>query len=204
MGKCPFLREAASSTFMKSFTKEIGERTRNLQVQYMSPSNVLRFRHGHTWDAPANELGDKSGGFEKHGVTTEIKLSDIAEGKMHTIFEQIFEVSESLHSQIQTVLFEVLNRSTEKSGQVISMSGKKIPDAMYEMLERMELPLDGDGELSMPSMFVHPSQTQSIFKQLKEAGPDFEKRIEDLKARKKHEAETRELARVSRYERRNT
>jgi len=52
----------------------------------------------------------------------------------------------------------------------------------------------------MPSMFVAPGADEKIVQSLKKAGPEFEKKLEDLKKRKKLEAQNREAERLERFE----
>lgn len=201
MGKCPLLSNEDSSEFMRSFAEQVGENTRYLRERYMDPQNVLKFSHGHSWEAPANELGDKKGTIQQHGTETEIRLSDIAEGRAHVIFDAVNQVTQDMHDQMERVMFETMKAATDRTGQVVHAAGRPMPETMYEMLEKMELPLGKDGELSMPSMFIHPSQTLKIMAELDKAGPEFEQRFELLKAKKKEAARIKEQERLARFER---
>jgi len=201
MGKCPLLSNEDSSEFMRSFAEQVGENTRYLRERYMDPQNVLKFSHGHSWEAPANELGDKKGTIQQHGTETEIKLSDIAEGRAHVIFDAVNQVTQDMHDQMERMMFETMKAATDRTGQVVHAAGRPMPETMYEILEKMELPLGKDGELSMPSMFIHPSQTPKIMAELDNAGPEFEQRFELLKAKKKEAARIKEQERLARFER---
>ena len=201
MGKCPLLFKEDYSEFMRSFAEQVGENIRYLRERYMDPQNVLKFSHGHSWEAPANELGDKKGTIQQHGTETEIRLSDIAEGRAQVIFDAINKVTRDMHDQMERMMLETMKEATDRTGQVVCAAGRPMTETMYEMLEKMELPLGKDGELSMPSMFVHPSQTPKIMAEPDTVGPEFEKKFELLKERKKEEARIKEQERLSRFER---
>ena len=201
MGKCPLLSDEDSSEFMRSFAEQVSENTRYLRERYMDPQNVLKFSHGHSWEAPANELGDKKGTLQQHGTETEIRLADITEGRAHVIFDAINQVTQDMHDQMERMMFETMIEATDRTGQVVHAAGRPMPEAMYEMLEKMELPLGKDGELSMPSMFVHPSQSPKIMAELDKAGSEFEQRFELLKEKKKEAARIKEQERLARFER---
>jgi hypothetical protein len=106
-----------------------------------------------------------------------------------------------MNSQMERLLVETLSHSTEKSGQVVDGAQKTFPESMYEMVEKMELPLDKEGELSMPTMIIHPSQSPKLEAQFTSAGPEFEEKFAELKDRKKKEAQEREEQRLARFER---
>jgi hypothetical protein len=186
---------------MRSFAEQVGENTRYLRERYMDPQNVLKFSHGHSWEAPANELGDKKGTIQQHGTETEIRLSDIAEGRAHVIFDAVNQVTQDMHDQMERMMFETMKAATDRTGQVVHAAGRPMPETMYEMLENMELSLGKDGELSMPSMFIHPSQTPKIMAELDKAGHEFKQRFELLKAKKKEAARIKEQERLARFER---
>lgn len=201
MGKCPLLSNEDSSEFMRSFAEQVGENTRYLRERYMDPENVLKFSHGHSWEAPANELGDKKGTFQRHGTETKVRLSDIAEGRAHVVIDALNQVTRDMHDQMERMMFETMKAATDQTGQVVNANGRSMPETMYEMLEKMELPLRNDGELSMPSMFIHPSQYPKIMAELDKAGTEFQQRLESLKVKKKEEARIKEQERLARFER---
>ena len=203
MGKCPLLSNENYSEFMRSFAEQVGENTRNLREKYIDPKNVLKFNHGHAWEAPANELSDTKGTFQQRGTKTEIRLSDIAEGRVHVIFDAVIQVTQDINDQIERTLFESMKETTNRTGNFVFAAGRPMPEVMYEMLEKMELPLGKDGKLVMPTMSVHRSQFSKVMAELDGAGPEIEKKLEELKERKTGAARIKEMERLSRFERLN-
>jgi hypothetical protein len=204
MGKVPFLFPDVEVEFTKGFSKAIDSNFRMFSEQYMSPDNVLKFNHGRMWEAPANASGDTMGEMSEHGTETKLSLKDIAEGNVESIFRAISQVTDDIKTQVERQLFDIITTSTEKSGNVVNGSQKTFPQSMYEMLEMMQLPLDDAGELSMPTMFIHPSQTAKLKAELDSAGKEFGERFEALKEKKKAEAQERERQRLARFERPET
>lgn len=202
MSKLPFRYPDIERLFMGSFASAVGNNAKALREQYMAPENVLKFTHGKTWEAPANELGDKVGTVTRHGTETELKLADVVAGKIERIFMDVDTVTNQMHSQMERMLFDTMRQATDKTGQVVDGRNKTLPEAMYETVEMLELPLSDDGELSMPTMFIHPSQSKELEEQIAKIDPQFDERFAELKLRKKNEAEVREKARLARFERR--
>ncbi len=203
MGKVPFHFPEVEIEFMKGFAGAIGENARVLRERFIAPDNFLRFSHGRIWEAPANALGDKMGEINQHGTETELNLEDIAAGKVEAVFLAVSQITDDMNSQMEQLLIDTMTRSTEKSGQVVYGAAKTFPESMYEMLEMMELPLDDDGELSMPTMLIHPSQSSKLEAQIQAAGAEFEGKFSSLKRKKKIEAQKRERQRLARFERPN-
>lgn len=201
MGKLPFHFPEVEIGFMEGFNKAIGENARVLRERYMAPDNVLKFSHGRTWEAPANALGDTKGEMNEHSTETKLNLKDIAEGKVEAVFVAVSQITADMNAQMERLLIYTMGRSTERSGQFVNGSEKTFPEAMYEALEMMELPLDEDGELSMPTMFIHPSQSSKLQAQMKTAGVEFERKFSMLKEKKKSDAQERERQRLARFER---
>lgn len=203
MGKCPFFDPELQDAFVAGFVHDVSEYSRQMREQIMCPGNVLRLTHGRKWEAPANKLGDTIGEMEKHGTETSLNLRDIVEGRTDLILENVLNVASSIHDQMTGLLIGTLERSTESSGQYVDAAGRQLPEAMFELFEKMEFSLDEHGELSMPSMLIHPSQAQRVRQQLEATSPEHQERFEALKLKKKEEAQQRELTRLSRFETRN-
>jgi len=202
MTKLPFRNPGIERAFMTSFASAVGENAKALREQFMLPENVLKLTHGRTWETPANEIGDKAGTIKQHGTQTELKLADIAAGRIEQIFVDVDVITKEMHSQMERMMFDTMIHTTDKTGQVVDGRNKSFPEAVYETMEIMELPLGDDGELSMPTMFIHPSQSKKLEKQISEVDPLFEKKFAELKQKKKSEAEKREQKRLARFEKR--
>lgn len=186
---------------MIGFAKDIGDRSARKRNEILDSRNVLSFKHGGKWESPANEFGDSKAEMRRHSSKTELHLKDIVMGDPTVTFWAAVAVSEQMHASIMDSMISTLNKSTAQSGNVVDAGGRPFAEAFAEMLEMIQPSLGDDGELLLPTMLVHPSEGPRIVAELEAAGPDFERRIDELKARKKVEAEENETARVNRFER---
>lgn len=202
--KFPFLNVSAEAAFMAGFSSEIGNRLNRLRERYLPSENVLHFNHGRHWEAPANELGEKAGTMDSFGAESQLNLSDITNYRTNAIFDIIDHMTSALNAEFERLMIDTLSSATEKSGQIVSAAGRSKAEAMYEMIEKMELSLDKDGELSMPSLIANQQVAVDIMSQLEKTTPEFEDRLNSLKARKKKEAQEREVQRLARFDRRST
>lgn len=200
--KTPFLQKKVSEAYMIGFTKDVGDRSAQMRNKLLDSRNVLSFQHGRKFESPADEFGDTSTEMTRHSSITELHLKDVVRGDPTVTFWAAMTVSEQMHESIMDSMISTLNRSTAQSGNVVNAGGRPFPEAFAEMLEMIQPSLGDDGELLLPTMLVHPSQGRKLVAELEAAGPEFERRIDELKARKKLEAEENETARLNRFERR--
>ena len=175
MEKYPLIDIELENEFMKSLTHQIRILSRTMRGQFLAPENSLKFTHGRLWENPANDVGDKSGKMELHSSEVSISFEEIISGDTTKIFSTARTVSESMNEAFTKTMIETMKASTEKSGNVFDAKGKPAHEAFYEVIEKLELPIDENGELSMPSVFVGPGGDERILKSLNEAGPEFEK-----------------------------
>lgn len=201
MTKIPFMFKGLKSEFMNGFAEAVGENSRILRERFVAADNVISFNHGRIWEMPCNTPGDAATELKEHGASIEFKLDDIIDGRVEIVFEAILQMTSDLNAQSERLLINTLSESTEKSGQVVDGTQATFPESMFKMLELIELPLDGKGELSMPKIIVHPSQIAKMEAEMSLAGTEFTVKFEALKAQKKQEAMEREEKRLARFER---
>lgn len=113
-----------------------------------------------------------------------VKVCDIDE-----LMAMISDASATMAAQLQRQLLDHIQRLTEATGQVVSGAGKDPVDAILESLEVMEMSIDDDGNLALPTLVMNPDA------QLPELTPDQNQRLNELLARKEAEARARRPAR---------
>jgi hypothetical protein len=67
-------------------------------------------------------------------------------------------------------------------------------ELLYEMLEKLEFSLDENDEIVMPSLLMHPDQVEKI-RELPPPTPEQQRKLEELKQRKREEALARRRSR---------
>lgn len=201
--KVPFVSSALQEAVNQAFSKEIATRVRAKHEQIFDPRNTLEFQHGRRWENPANNLGDKSGEVEQHSFEMSVHMEELLAGNPIVIFQRAELVASEMHNSMERMLFSKLNQSTAQTGNIVNAAEHdSFTEAFAKSLETIEMSVDASGELSMPTIFVAPEQGEAIFKQLKAAGPEYEKRIDEIKERKRQEALKREEERLAKFERR--
>lgn len=107
----------------------------------------------------------------------EITRNDVLAGDVEPLLLLIDSASEDLSAGLAKNLFASLSTVTEATGNVVDAKGKSVYDAMIEMMETIELTLDDDDELSLPSAWMNPKTMEN----LPPPTPEQEARMEELK-----------------------
>lgn len=112
-------------------------------------------------------------------ISTRIELSrnDVIAGNIEALLLLIDSASEDLSKGLAERLFASLSTVTEATGNVVDAKDKSVYDAMIEMMETIELTLDDDGELSLPSLWMNPKTMEN----LPTPTPEQEARMEEIK-----------------------
>ena len=126
-------------------------------------------------------------------ISTEVAISrnDVIAGNIEPLLLLIDSVSEALSKGMAERLFDSLGTVTEATGNVVDAKGKSVYDAMIEMMETIELSLDDDDKLSLPSVYMNPKTMEN----LPTPTPEQEARMEELKKEKLEELLARRRSR---------
>ena len=201
--KIPFISNALERAVTEAFSKEVGRRARAKQEMTFGAQETLDLQHGRQWESPENEQGEKSSEMETHSFEMSVDVKEIVAGNPFVIFQHAEIVATEMSNIFGKTLFKKLELSTLQTGNVINVAEhESFAEALAQSLEKIEISIDEQGNLQQPAIFVAPGQRDKILKQLKAAGPEYEKRIDKIKKRKKQEALQREQNRLDKFERR--
>lgn len=92
--------------------------------------------------------------------------------------------AENLAGDLVRMMIEHIGAVTEATGNVVEADRPMTFEVFYEMMKKLEWGLDDDGNLSVPSIVMHPEAAAKI----PEATPEQLAMVEDLKRRKFEEA----------------
>lgn len=202
--KIPFKSSALEKAVTEAFSKEVDRRIHAKQERIFGRQEALDLQHGRQWESPANELGEKRGEMETHSFEMSVNIKEIVAGNPIVIFQHAELAATEMSNSFEKMLIKKLESSTALTGNVVNAAEHDtFAEALVQSLERIEMSVDEQGNLQLPTIFVAPEQMEKTLKQLKTAEPKYEKRIEKIKERKRQEALQREQERLDKFERRN-
>jgi hypothetical protein len=165
------------------------------QRQFLSPQNFLHYTHGAAWTVGASS--DTPGTMKRHSAEVSLHFEQIKNHDIQAILVALANLSASLEGQFTSSLVELVDETCTASGQVVSAKGIPFYEAFLSAIEKMEFSVTESGELELPVLFTeHPEKAKTL---LDSAPPSFHERFEELKARKRSEALTREQSRKSKF-----
>jgi len=125
--------------------------------------------------------------------------ADLPPQQLQAEMEKKFrEITEAAGRHFETSLFDTVREATEKTGMGFDAGGKPFhPSMPWDMLERMDVDFDTNGEPVMPTLVVHPDMFKAIEKKIPEweSDPELQKRRNGVLAKKKGEWLDREARR---------
>jgi hypothetical protein len=199
--RVPFISNSLQQAVVKSFTDEIAELVLREQSVYIDARNTMKFQHGPRWASPANDLGDKEGEMNQHSVESALALTDVVNGDPVVTFTHTDEIARAMILSFTRMLFTKMNEVTAQTGNVINAADHNSQlEAFAASLEGMEMSVDEDGKLNLPTIFIPPSQSEKLRKEIENASPEMHKRIDNIKLTKLKEATRREEKRKHRFE----
>ena len=122
-----------------------------------------------------------------------------ADDDLEAVWLKLYEMAEQLASQLETKGFERLNQSCARTGNAVNGKGKRFAEGVLELLEKIEMPLNDQGEVDLSGMrFVvgdelfskAPAEMERLA-----ATPELQSRLGEIMAQKKEQALAREANR---------
>jgi hypothetical protein len=114
------------------------------------------------------------------------------------IAQQLDSVAEKLAKQIHQGIMEGLNRAIEQAGTGLDAKGSPPTKELFlEMLDRMLLPFDKDGNFIPPTILMPPKMWETHKEEMQswEKDPEFSARHEEIVEKKREEWRVRESRR---------
>jgi len=139
-------------------------------------SSRIRDRQGLDVDMPVQSV--------EFGMSVDVEA--VRSGDPAAFALAIDRASDDLAEQLVALVIKTMETVTTATGNVTSTSGKFDFEALYSALEQLEWSLTDDGELSLPSIVVHPDDAEALAKLPPPTG-EQQQRMDALKARKLEE-----------------
>lgn len=161
------------------------------RVEQLSPFASLPkafIQHeGHLTSYPQDGFGQTTEGFEHFEVPIEVKVEELRNLVGEKLLEKIDAVAEEMARKTSEHGYRVLDKATEKAGNVMNANGEPFDPTMFlAMLEKVDITFDSDGKPDLV-VLMHPEMLRSIQERLPgwDEDPLFKKRYEELLASKK-------------------
>lgn len=188
-----------AAAFARSQLHWLVERQKELRARFMIEENALRYQHRGKIVHPADEH-DEPADMQEHSAITQLKFEDILTNNMDAWAKEMVEMSEALHGSFMGMVFKTVSDVSDKSGNVVSAKDAgSFAQAFMEMMKKIELSVDREGNVSMPNVYVPPGIAEKQIAELEAQPKEFHEEFERIKQDKIEEAKRREAERKSKF-----
>lgn len=196
-----FERPEEEKAFELSVTKLLGMLQERARATLVSPRNVLRMNHGRQWVHSAREPEPDT---SMHSISSEwlIPFKEIADNDLGLIARSLLPVSEDMTRQFTHNMYGVVGAAAERVGNVVdAKAAGSVAASLFEMMSKIELDVDRDGNVSMPQIHAGSEAYEKLLEAMQNIDPELEAEFERLKHEKSRQALDREAERRAKFPR---
>ena len=178
----PFSNKKESEMFTESLNDFIFKANRKKMSAYMSTENMYTLHHGSSFGFTDNNESELT----EHTVNIEFEYSNIRLYKIEQFYEFISDFIEQINSEMAKNMFKTLSDTCEKTGNIVDVKQKTITnaEAFLEMIQKVEFSVDKNGKVLVPTVYLHPSQSQKFMDELKAQGKEYTNKVEEIQKEK--------------------
>lgn len=196
-----FERPAEEEAFARSVTRMLGALQERERATFVSNRNVLRMNHGRQWVHSAREPEPDT---SMHSISSEwlVSFKEIADNDLSLIARSLLPVSEDMARQFALNMYGVVGAAAEQVGNVVdAKAAGSVAASLIEMMSKIELGVDRDGNVSMPQIHAGPDAYAKLVEAMQNIDPKDAAEFERLKQEKSRQAIEREAERRAKFRR---
>jgi hypothetical protein len=164
---------------------------------------LSRIRYFHQFEGDRHDYQTVEGKvqelpYQRFEVNHKFTPEDVIEKGFDYILEMVSKMGQEAGSQMAQYSFQVINKSIEDVGNAVQAKGPFSKEAFLEMVEKIDIDFDEKtGKPSLPNIYIHPDQADSVRKMIQEAesDPEHKKKFDEIIERKRKEWHDREANR---------
>jgi hypothetical protein len=153
---------------------------------------------GNRWTIQREDGTSSESTYRNIGAEMSIPTDEVPNLTPDRIAKELDSLAEKLARQMRQGIIESLNQATDQAGTRVDAKGSPPTKELFiEVLDRMLLLFDKDGNLIPPAIVMHPRIWETHGEEMKnwEQDPEFSVRYEEIVERKREEWRARESRR---------
>jgi hypothetical protein len=175
-----------------------------LRARFQAHSQVLNeVPRGRVFEGTGTQIQRASGEVEDSddlsaSGTLTLKTEDLPKLTFEKVVEKLDEVAQEMAAEATTKFFQSLEAATARTGNVVDAGGRPLSaEAIIEVLEKIYIDCDDDGNLELPTIVIHPKQADALRAAEEELDrdPQLKRRHEEALEAKREEWRVREASR---------
>ena len=182
------------SKLMDEWTKYL-ERKQNALLGPFSAPRYFTHHEGNRWRIERSDGSVSESEYEELKGELTVSIEEATTLTPEQIASKLDDIAESMASQATASIFETLREAADGVGNSINANGRPFSKELFlELLSRVSIDFDPDGNPQMPMMIVPPGFDKSLFDEW-DKDPELAKRHDEIMRRKKEEFDAREASR---------
>lgn len=165
-------------------------------ASFVSQIKKIRYFEGDVMNVTDSTGETEESNFKQFSGGLEVNNQDLIERGPFAFMEGLDKLAMDLSSQQTQMIFESLEKTTAKTGNIVNSGEQEInPDHILLLLEKIELDFSEDGQLRPPTFVLPtPKDCERLNEKLPEweKNEDFKRKFIELIERKKQEWNDRE------------
>lgn len=130
--------------------------------------------------------------------TMELKYEDIKSFNLEAFSYQIYSFAEQRLNKMEAFVLDSISAVTKLTGNIVNNRGKPLTEeTILEMLEKIEIRFDENGNFNLPSIIVSP-ESMKLINQIK-PGSEYQKKYQEIIDKKKTEYYAKKCSRRLSY-----
>jgi hypothetical protein len=195
----PFPASEASEAFTRSLAEMAQAIVDQNRARFVSPENVLRFRHGEGWNIRRADASEDVGSFKKIEVLKLIGRDRIVSNDLDALLAFVRETAKEFSEHDERLMIETVSQAAEQSGNEVSETGSPAR-SFLEALKSLTFSADKEGNVSLPQLVISPEGEKMLRADAEGQGPAYDLEVKAVQLEKAAEAVREELNRLSHYE----
>lgn len=188
----PFRTTEEAKEFSESFIRFTGQLHHQQMLRLIDERNMHIFRHGNgfTYLQEAKPAPSK---FESARSDIEIKDDKIRESTEDHLIHYAATFAQGITDECFKGIFREVNTTCESTGNIVKQADhQSIAETHLAMLESIQMSVDEDGKLVLPSCVMAPEQSKKWHEELAKQDNTFHERVNEILKKKHSEALERE------------
>jgi len=132
--------------------------------------------------------------FEPYTSELHITYEEVPKLTLPQILSRLDKVAQEMADQLARSVYKTASNAADKVGTVVKSSQGFTPQAIFEVLEKIEAPFDASGNPELPSIHLHPNDVKTLKEssQAMQNDPELRGQYHEILQRKKDQWRVRE------------
>jgi hypothetical protein len=135
--------------------------------------------------------------FKPYEVELQTTYEEVPKLTLPQILSRLDRMAQDMADPLARSVYKTVSDAADKVGTVVKPAQRFTPQVIFEVLEKIEVPFDKEGNPELPSFHIHPDDVETLKESLQslQNDPQLRSRYHEILQRKKDQWRVREAHR---------